>query len=257
MDIRGLTMIGDLLISYYGTPTKVLENALVENKVCISATVGVNFNEQFGSSLQPFDLSEYLDKPNEHQLRILSLLLSNNTQKVLDVGAGSGRISIWLQNNGLDVTSCEPDEGAASICLARGLKCVQTNFLSEISGTFDAVILFGGGIPLLNCSEEPDKLIDEFMSSMIKLVKVGGYLCLELVFHNFPGTFEINEKILSVISFYLSGNTTPLSYYAYMNQNEVSQKLKLLGLMEIEKFIVPQIDSDFHISNVCYLLYQK
>jgi RimJ/RimL family protein N-acetyltransferase/SAM-dependent methyltransferase len=50
---------------------------------------------------------------------------------VLDLGAGAGRVSLWLQDRGLDVTAVDSSPGAVAVCRARGVHDARIGDLNE------------------------------------------------------------------------------------------------------------------------------
>ena len=49
---------------------------------------------------------------------------------VLDLGAGAGRASLWLQDQGIAVTAVDSSEGAARVCRERGVRDVRVGDLN-------------------------------------------------------------------------------------------------------------------------------
>lgn len=99
--------------------------------------------------------------------------------KILEVGAGTGRYSIALAKEGMDVTSVELVEGNLKILRehGRGLDNLHsfpgdaTDLSRFPDGTFDATLCFG---PMYHLYEKDDvgRAIDE----MIRVTKKGGVL---------------------------------------------------------------------------------
>jgi SAM-dependent methyltransferase len=69
---------------------------------------------------------------------------------VLDLGAGAGRVSLWLQERGLEVTSIEASPLAAEVCRARGLRDVRVGDLNDPPGDrkWTSVLLLCGNLGL-------------------------------------------------------------------------------------------------------------
>ncbi len=67
--------------------------------------------------------------------------------KVLDIGAGAGSHSLWLQQHGKDVTALDSSQGAIRTCELRGIKkTAHTDFLSYSGIQFDTLLLLMNGI---------------------------------------------------------------------------------------------------------------
>lgn len=79
--------------------------------------------------------------------------------KVLDVGCGSGTHSLYLQEQGFDVTSIDISENAIKACQLRGLKNVKVTDVIHLDENekYDTILLLmnGTGIfeTLKNCSK--------------------------------------------------------------------------------------------------------
>lgn len=70
--------------------------------------------------------------------------------KVLDIGAGAGSHSLYLQENGFDVTALDQSEGAIETCKRRGgvVKTVHSAILDFKNEKFDSLLLLMNGIGL-------------------------------------------------------------------------------------------------------------
>ncbi|MFQ6107836.1 MAG: class I SAM-dependent methyltransferase, partial [Thermoplasmata archaeon] len=75
----------------------------------------------------------------------------------LDVGCGAGRHSLWLQDEGFDVTGLDSSPLAIELCRRRGVEnLVQAEIHSlPFNGvSFDAVVLLGNGFGLAGRLED-------------------------------------------------------------------------------------------------------
>lgn len=72
--------------------------------------------------------------------------------KILDVGAGAGRVSLYLQKRGFDVTAIDNSPLAIRVCKKRGVKHTKVLPIEKIGifepNTFDTVIMFGNNFGL-------------------------------------------------------------------------------------------------------------
>jgi SAM-dependent methyltransferase len=91
--------------------------------------------------------SEYKDwsRAERRALRLAS-------GRVLDVGCGAGRHSLYLQSKGFDVTGIDLSPGAVRVCRLRGLKKVFVRRLDEVDkfapASFDTVLMLGNNFGL-------------------------------------------------------------------------------------------------------------
>jgi SAM-dependent methyltransferase len=100
----------------------------------------------------PMYFREYGEFP-EYEKRVLSYVKG----KVLDVGCGTGRHSLWLQERGFDVTSFDSSPLVMEVCRRRG---VRESILGAVQNlpfkksVFDTIILLGNGFGLAGRLED-------------------------------------------------------------------------------------------------------
>ena len=72
--------------------------------------------------------------------------------RVLDIGCGAGRHSLYLQQKGFEVTGIDNSPGAIKVCRLRGLKKAVVRPLNEVDkfkpGSFDTILMFGNNFGL-------------------------------------------------------------------------------------------------------------
>lgn len=71
--------------------------------------------------------------------------------RVLDIGCGAGRIALWLQLRGFDVTGIDVSPTAIEVCQRRGLrKCfvMPVEKMNFPSASFDTVLMMGNNLGL-------------------------------------------------------------------------------------------------------------
>lgn len=96
--------------------------------------------------------------------------------KVLDVGAGAGSHSLYLQEQGLEVTALDNSEGAVHVCKERGVKRVVHSNLYDFDGMkFDTLLLLMNGAGLAGTFEN----LDKFLGKLISLLDSGGQILLD------------------------------------------------------------------------------
>lgn len=71
--------------------------------------------------------------------------------RVLDIGCGAGRISLYLQDQGHDVLGIDISPKAIEVCQLRGLKNSQELSITQVSsklGIFDSIVMLGNNFGL-------------------------------------------------------------------------------------------------------------
>ncbi|PKK82241.1 MAG: hypothetical protein CVT49_14805 [candidate division Zixibacteria bacterium HGW-Zixibacteria-1] len=92
-------------------------------------------------------LSQYKDWP-DHYKKTMNRIKG----KVLDIGCGAGRISLYLQTRGFDVIGIDLSPNAVKTCKERGLKKVKVMSITQINkklGKFDSLVMFGNNFGLM------------------------------------------------------------------------------------------------------------
>ena len=86
--------------------------------------------------------------------------------RVLDVGCGAGRHSLYLQQRGLKVTALDVLLSIAELALVRGVRDVRVGDackpMAFRDGEFDAVILFGNNIGIAGTPAKLARMLREF-----------------------------------------------------------------------------------------------
>ncbi len=83
--------------------------------------------------------------------RHLRAALKSARGRVLDVGCGAGRHSIFLQDQGLEVLGVDVSPGAVRVAKARGLKsaaCLSITQIDRRLGVFDTILMLGANFGL-------------------------------------------------------------------------------------------------------------
>jgi SAM-dependent methyltransferase len=82
--------------------------------------------------------------------------------RVLDVGAGAGRVALQLQEKGHDVVAIDASPGAVEACRRRGVRdarVMRVEDVDESLGVFDTVVLFGNNLGLLGSKTHAPRLL--------------------------------------------------------------------------------------------------
>jgi len=109
----------------------------------------------------PAYFAEYKDWP-----KIQKQAVKYARGKVLDVGAGAGRVSLYLQKQGLDVIAIDNSPLAINVCKKRGMKHARVLPIEKIGtfkpNTFDTIIMFGNNFGLFGSFKKAKVLLKKF-----------------------------------------------------------------------------------------------
>jgi len=106
--------------------------------------------------------SEYEDWPL-HQRKAMEFVRG----RVLDVGCGAGRHSLYLQKKGFDVLGVDVSPLAVKVCRLRGLKKAKVMSIEEVNfkpSSFDSVIMMGNNFSLFGGFKKARRLLKKFHS---------------------------------------------------------------------------------------------
>lgn len=86
--------------------------------------------------------------------------------KVLDVGCGAGRHSLYLQEKGFDVTGIDNSPDAIKVCGLRGLKKAEALPIENVEklagNNFDTIIMFGNNFGLFGSPDNAKNILGKF-----------------------------------------------------------------------------------------------
>ena len=95
--------------------------------------------------------------------------------KVLDVGCGAGNHSLYLQNNGLDVTGVDISKGAVEVCRLRGLKQVELKHILDVDQSFDTIMFLMNGSGIF---QELSQL-GRYLNHLKSILNEGGQILID------------------------------------------------------------------------------
>ena len=86
--------------------------------------------------------------------------------RILDVGSGAGRVSLYLLKKGHDVTAIDNSQLAVTICRKRGIRKAKLLPIENIgklkSGYFDTLIMYGNNFGLFGSCKKAKILLKKF-----------------------------------------------------------------------------------------------
>lgn len=85
--------------------------------------------------------------------------------RVLDIGCGAGRHSLYLQNKGLNVVAIDRSPLAIKVCKLRGVKKAKVVTLVDINfkpNSFDTILMLGGNFALLGSPRKARRILRKF-----------------------------------------------------------------------------------------------
>lgn len=137
------------------------------------------------------------------------IALNRCNGKVLDVGAGAGCHSMYLQNKNLQVTALEVSKLCCNVMTSQGIRnVVNTDILSFGQSKYDTILLLMNGIGIAGSISGLEKLLIHLK----RLLKPGGSILLDssdliYLYEQEDGTilFDINaENYYGEINYLLS-----------------------------------------------------
>jgi SAM-dependent methyltransferase len=127
---------GEMLLAALDEPEELLEIVEREDGTIMASKFGP------ASYLAPYP------KWPSHQRRGLRFARG----RVLDVGAGAGRVALHLQEKGHDAVAIDVSPGAVETCRRRGVRDARVMRIEDVDeslGTFDTVVMYGNNLALL------------------------------------------------------------------------------------------------------------
>ena len=123
------------------------------------------------SRLGPLNyFAEYEDWAN-HQKRAIR----HATGRVLDIGCGAGRHSLYLQKQGHDVLGTDNSPLAIQTCQHRGLKNAVVTSITQLNskiGTFDTILMMGHNFGLVGNYKRAKWLLRRFAAMTSETAKI-------------------------------------------------------------------------------------
>lgn len=90
----------------------------------------------------------YLFRTFDEMPEVERLALQNCSGKILDIGAGTGCHTLWLQERGFDVTALEKSPGACNYMRSKELKVLEENLWDLKEAQYDTILVLMNGVGL-------------------------------------------------------------------------------------------------------------
>lgn len=101
--------------------------------------------------------------------------------RVLDVGCGAGRHSLYLQKKGFEVTGIDNSPGAIKVCKLRGHKKARLMSITDIhrfkKNSFDTIIMMGNNFGLFGGYKQARRLLKQ----MHRITSAEGQIIAETI----------------------------------------------------------------------------
>lgn len=120
---------------------------------------------------------KYLFRDFEEMNKIEKKALKLSHGKVLDIGAGAGSHSLYLQNErNLDITALDISPKAIQVCQLRGIKkAIAQNMLEFSEETYDTILLLMNGTGIFQSL----KVIDIYLKKLHPLLNKNGQILID------------------------------------------------------------------------------
>jgi SAM-dependent methyltransferase len=82
--------------------------------------------------------------------------------RILDVGAGAGRVALHFQEKGHDVVAIDASAGAVEVCRRRGVRDARLCRIEDVDeslGVFDTVVMYGNNLGLLSSRTKAPRIL--------------------------------------------------------------------------------------------------
>lgn len=178
---------------------------------------------------------DYLFRSFDAMPKIEQKALQLARGSVLDVGAGSGSHSLYLQNKGLQVKSIDISKGAIEVCKLRGIKNAEVTALLNETHTFDTVLLLMNGSGIFNNINN----VSLYLNHLKSLLKPNGQILIDssdikYMYEDEDGSLwqDLNAGYYGELDYFLSykgEKETPIKWL-YLDFNTFSIACASVGL---------------------------
>ncbi|WP_044403486.1 bifunctional 2-polyprenyl-6-hydroxyphenol methylase/3-demethylubiquinol 3-O-methyltransferase UbiG [Lacinutrix sp. Hel_I_90] len=154
---------------------------------------------------------EYLFRSYAEMPKIEQKALALAKGHVLDIGAGSGSHSLYLQDQGLEVKAIDISEGAIAVCKLRGVASTENisalEYAKVSEETFDTILLLMNGTGIF----QTIKALPLYLKDLKRLLKPKGQILIDssdikYMFEDEDGGFwqDLNAGYYGELDYFLS-----------------------------------------------------
>lgn len=167
-----------------------------------------------GEDILPLD---YLFRTYAEMPKLEQKALDLTKGTVLDVGAGAGSHSLYLQKKGYTVKAIDSSEGAIEVCKLRGIQHAELKPLLDETETFDTILLLMNGTGIFQTLNE----LPEYLKHLKNLLTPEGQILIDssdikYMYQDEDGGFwhDANANYYGELDYFLS----------YKNEKEEAMK---------------------------------
>jgi hypothetical protein len=156
--------------------------------------------------------SKYFFRSYEKMPRLEQLALNKCVGKILDVGAAAGSHSLYLQEQGLDVTSIEISKLCCGVMSERGLKkVIAGNFFKYTGKKYDTLLFLMNGIGIAGTLSG----LEELLIKADNLLNPGGIVVFDSSDIDYMYYDEDGSKLINLNSNYYGELSYKMKYLSF------------------------------------------
>ncbi|MGF7138442.1 class I SAM-dependent methyltransferase [Roseimarinus sediminis] len=119
---------------------------------------------------------DYFFRTFRQMPKLERMALRKSKGKILDVGAGAGCHSVWMQAEGMDVTALEISQLCCEVMKDRGLKNIINRSVFDLKDSkFDTILLLMNGIGIAGTTQG----LENLLLHLKNLLRPGGKILLD------------------------------------------------------------------------------
>lgn len=182
---------------------------------------------------------EYLFRNYTDMPKLEQKALQLSKGHVLDIGAGAGSHSLYLQEQGFEVKAIDHSEGAIAVCKLRGVINAEKISISEYTevseDTFDTILLLMNGTGIF----QTIKALPEYLKKLKRLLTPNGQILIDssdikYMFEDEDGGFwqDLNSGYYGELDYFFSykGEAAPPMKWLFLDFPTLNIACATVGL---------------------------